>query len=133
MRYFRMNTSKTQWHNGFTLIEVMIALLIIAIALVTVIKVNHTVLNAQIYLEDKLNAVVIANNTIAEIQCGLVTPPFQQSATSFLNKTYFKTVQLEAISSTAIEKINVKIDNASHQNILTVSGFWDPNADALWH
>jgi general secretion pathway protein I len=127
-----MNRIKTQASNGFTLIEVMIALLIIAIALVTIIKVNHTVLSSQTYIEDKSNALILANNTIAEIQCGLMIASVTQSATDFLNKTYFKTVQIEKIPGTSVEKINVKIDNASHQKILLISGFWNPSEEALW-
>lgn len=61
-------------HNGFTLIEVMVALAVIALGLAAVIKTVTSTTNNTIYLRDKTFAYWVAQNQIAEIEVTTSSP-----------------------------------------------------------
>ena len=61
-------------HNGFTLIEVMVALAVIALGLAAVIKTVTSTTNNTIYLRDKTFAYWVAQNQIAEIELTTSSP-----------------------------------------------------------
>ena len=62
-------------HNkGFTLIEVMVALAVIAFGLAAVIKTVTSTTNNTIYLRDKTFAYWVAQNQIAEIEVSTSSP-----------------------------------------------------------
>ncbi len=61
-------------HNGFTLIEVMVALAVIALGLAAVIKTVTSTTNNTIYLRDKTFAYWVAQNQIAEIEVTTSNP-----------------------------------------------------------
>jgi len=63
-----MNKPPTKTARGFTLIEVMVALAIIAIALASLIKASGSHTNAAGYLKSKTLAHYVAMNEIAKIQ-----------------------------------------------------------------
>lgn len=58
--------------SGFTLIEVLVALAIIAIALLAVIKVTAQSVRETAQLKDKMSAHWVAMNVLAKVQVGLI-------------------------------------------------------------
>lgn len=76
--------------KGFTLLEVLVALVIIAIAFVSVFAAVSSHIQKLIYLENKIAAEWVALNVIEEIKLGVIT---QQNAEitgtkTMLNKNY---------------------------------------------
>lgn len=61
-------------NKGFTLIEVMVALAVIALGLAAVIKTVTSTTNNTIYLRDKTFAYWVAQNQIAEIELTTSSP-----------------------------------------------------------
>ncbi|OGO92435.1 MAG: type II secretion system protein GspI [Coxiella sp. RIFCSPHIGHO2_12_FULL_42_15] len=58
--------------RGFTLIEVLVALAIIAIALVAVVKIAGQSVRHTFKVKEKIAAHWVAMNVISEVQCGLI-------------------------------------------------------------
>ncbi len=61
-----------RYQKAFTLIEVLIALAILAIALVAVIKVTGQGANTAIHVKKKVSAHYAAMNVLAKLQVGLI-------------------------------------------------------------
>lgn len=61
-----MHADKPQ--TGFTLLEVLVAMVILSISLLAAIKVASEVTNSAIYLQDKTIAQWVAMNKVAEIR-----------------------------------------------------------------
>jgi general secretion pathway protein I len=61
--------------TGFTLIEVLVALMVIAFALAAAIKTTGTIVVNSVYLQDKTFAHWVAMNRLAEIQVENNWPP----------------------------------------------------------
>ena len=59
---------KLKQKNGFTLLEVLVAMVILSISLLAAIKVATEVTNSAIYLQDKTIAQWVAMNKIAEMR-----------------------------------------------------------------
>jgi general secretion pathway protein I len=66
--------SSNSHRKGFTLVEVMVALFIIAIGLVAVIKTVTATTTNTVYLRDKTFAYWVAQNQIAEIELTAASP-----------------------------------------------------------
>ena len=112
---------------GFTLIEVLIALLIIAIALAAVIKATNDSVHATIHVRNTMSAHWVAMNLISEMQTGQLKPPGSLSAISgksvMLNQTFSWTAtqdtRFKLIGSRRVD-VRVYLNN---KLINTVSGF----------
>lgn len=61
--------------KGFTLIEVLIALMILAIALVAVIKATQDSIRDTARVQDRITAQWVGLNVISSMQVGLIPPP----------------------------------------------------------
>ena len=59
---------KLKQKNGFTLLEVLVAMVILSISLLAAIKVASEVTNSAIYLQDKTIAQWVAMNKVAEMR-----------------------------------------------------------------
>lgn len=60
--------TRTQSQTGFTLLEVLIAMVILSVSLLAAIKVVSEVTSSAIYMQDKTIAQWVAMNKVAEIR-----------------------------------------------------------------
>jgi len=95
--------------RGFTLIEVMIALMVLAIALGAIIQaVGRTAENVS-YLRDKTFSHWVAMNKIAEWQ-SLNKPPKNGSGTETMaGQEWFWSVEVEDVSEVDVQQLRVEI------------------------
>ncbi len=70
---------KRKHKNGFTLIEVLVAMVILSISLLAAIKVATEVTNSAIYLQDKTIAQWVAMNKVAEMRLARKLPKMGRS------------------------------------------------------
>lgn len=62
-------------HTGFTLLEVLITIAVIAIALFAILRVTQQAARTTAYLQDKITADLVANDVMARVRAGLVLAP----------------------------------------------------------
>lgn len=102
---------------GFTLIEIILALTIIAIALTALLKVTaQNVVNTQ-RLEEKNSAHWVAMQGILMLQTGLLAVKLNQEvseSTLFLNKRWYWRATVHALPATSIQKIKIAV--SKHPN-----------------
>lgn len=112
--------------KGFTLIEVLIALMIIAIALVASARATYSSIYTTQHVREEVAAHWVAMNVISEIQVGLLN----QSAfnhtlygkTKMLHQTWNWTATMTE-NSLQLEKIVVNVQ-LQHRFIASVIGYY---------
>ena len=70
----QLQTSRCRRTRGFTLLEVLVAMVILSISLLAAIKVASEVTNSAIYLQDKTIAQWVAMNKVAEMRLAKKLP-----------------------------------------------------------
>ena len=113
--------------KGFTLIEVLIALVILAVALMAIVKATDTNIHNLDYLRDKMTAQWVADNVLANMQAGLLATPRetqQQGEIQMLNRTWYWQVTPEQQTNTAIKRINIAVTaTANGKPLANLIGF----------
>ncbi len=115
--------------NGFTLIEVMVALTIIAIALASLIKAsgNHT--HSAGILKNKTLAHYVAINEIVRLKLQPKWPDLGKThkSSEMAGVEWFWTLEVEKVSDENAPmrgvKVTVYLDDDRKQNITSVQGF----------
>ena len=120
-------TKKTLKTSGFTLIEVLIALLIIAIALAAVIKSTNDSVRASIHVRNTMAAHWVAMNLLSEIQIGTLTPPTSDHAirgkTKMLNQSWQWIIDVDpSIKIIGSQRLKIRV-YLKNKLITSVSGF----------
>lgn len=77
---------------GFTLIEILIALVIVVTAYTALLLTANRAIHHYLQLEKKLSGHWIAQNIAAEIQLGLISPPNGPTSTMFLGDKWVWTM-----------------------------------------
>ncbi len=67
-------------HKAFTLIEVMVALVILAIALMACLLTAQKVVESSAHMEQSMEAHWVASNILTQMQVGFLTKPEQEAA-----------------------------------------------------
>jgi general secretion pathway protein I len=120
---------KQRRQAGLTLIEVLVALAIIAIALTAIIKSVAENIRGISYLEDKTIAMYVAEQVINEVRVGLLPLPQTLSEkTEMLGKEWYWQAQETTSSNPRIKKINVKVYRQSPEDddaatVIDMDGF----------
>jgi general secretion pathway protein I len=117
----------TQNVRGFTLIEVLLALSILAIALTALLKATAENIRGTQHIKAKTISHWVAMQAIASLQSGLVPAHDNQNITkkmTFLGKTWFWNAQISSTSMPGVQKITIKTsDHADGPFINPLIGF----------
>ncbi len=99
--------------SGFTLIEVLIALLILSIALTAIIKSTSQNIRDTLYIQKKTIALWVGNEIMNEIIAGLRKPPMAPDAlkdkSTMLNETWSWAASLKPTPNPNIQEIDVAV------------------------
>lgn len=113
--------------RGFTLIEVLIALAIVAIALTAIVKASSSDIEDTIHLRDITIAHWVGGNAIHSLQLGLVpqtTGTTIRRQTQMLNHQWSWTASIHKTPNPLINEITVEVFSRNgKQKITTMQGF----------
>ena len=114
-----MKLSRKQHAPGFTLIEVLIALVILAIALLAVIKVTQDSINNATHVRNNLIAHWVGMNVISEVQVGLLAMPQDGEVSTgqqmYLGKRWQWRLGFDAASTQpSYRSVYVSVSQAGH-------------------
>ena len=101
---------KLTWSNGFTLIEVLLALAIIAIAFTALLKATSQDIVGTRRIKDKMISHWVATQAVQLIQLGLVKiTPAQtiNEVTTLFNEKWYWRASLEPTPIATIQKIHI--------------------------
>jgi len=109
---------------GFTLIEILVAVAILAIALTAVIRVIGVAVNNEQHLQQKTVAHWVAMNVLAEARTGVILTPaaggVQAGENSILGKVYLWQLTAETVPGLPVLKITVRVFDHDKKNSLEV-------------
>lgn len=103
--------------QGFTLIEVLVALAILAIALTALVKATSTDIEDANYLQQKTMALYAAVDTMNRIQLGLQEPAGEGSK-RFLGMDFSWKSQLFSTPTPALKRLRLTIHSRQSQRVL---------------
>lgn len=124
-----MNTKSV---SGFTLLEVMVALAVIALGMAAVIKTVTTTTSNTIYLRDKTFAYWVAQNQLAEIEVTAARPKtgFTDGEEKLAGLTWHWTRKIEGTEDPDTNRIEITVrkdKDKSAQNYATlITLFFNP-------
>jgi general secretion pathway protein I len=100
--------------NGFTLIEVLIALAIISIAMLAIIKTSTENIRGAAYLQDKMAAVWVGQQVLNEVRAGLYNQSLNEAdkikrTTTLLGKKWPWQLQEESTPNPRIQKVSINV------------------------
>jgi general secretion pathway protein I len=108
--------------QGFTLLEVMVALMIVAVVLLSLLRITALQANHLRYLEQKNIAQWIAVDTIAKIRVGLIPLSTSQGdiqgTTNQLNQNWYWFVHFTSTADPRAFRAQVAVKTASNGNSL---------------
>ena len=106
--------------QGLTLIEVLIALAIAAIALTAVIKATSQSIRGVTYLQNKSIAMWVAQEVMTEARLGLITLPPQSSplerTVTMLDRDWYVEASSEETPNKNIKKISTSVFSQPAEN-----------------
>ena len=107
------DVSASMPHQGFTLIEVLIALAIVSIAMTAIIKAATQNIRGTNYLQDKTIALWVGQQVLNEARVGLLTLPEnsnkQNEKTMMLGQDWYWQAVQEETPNSHIQKITVTV------------------------
>lgn len=104
---------------GFTLLEVLVALVILSIAFTAIFKAISSNAKSLLYLQNKTAASWIALNIIAEIQLKLIalSENSQQShQDAMFNRLWYWNAIVQATPNPSISRIDVSVKQTTHSS-----------------
>jgi general secretion pathway protein I len=115
---------KTNLQQGFTLIEVLIALAIVAIALIAIVQTSILTIENANYLKQKTIAIWVADNAIANLQLGLIQAPVTNAPMTMLNRQWYWSALEDQTRDKYVDKLSVTVrESPQKQPIVTLQSF----------
>lgn len=112
--------------EGLTLLEVLIALAVLALSLTAIVKATTVSVRETRYLRDKTIALWVAKKTLRQIQLDLITDhsPHLEMTTHMLGSEWFWTSDITSTKNSAIDNIEVTVRRKRDEPALIVlNGF----------
>ncbi len=115
--------------KGFTLVEVLVALLIVSLVfLSSILSLSEMTRNSG-YLQEKTLASLVASNLITQIQIGLIkADSVRDNRVEMAGINFYWSLNKGSSPLQDIEEINIEIKNISGKLIYTSKGYF-PKAD----
>lgn len=122
-------------NKGFTLIEVLIAVAVLAIALLAVTRVTSVAIRNSEYLQQKTVAHWVTMDTAANLEVGLTPVPAaggqQTGETKMLGKTYPWIVSAENVSGQPMVRAEVKVYAPGKKQLLDTAYGYFPQTSGV--
>lgn len=114
--------------TGFTLIEVVVAIAIVALGLMAVSRVVHDTVNNSAYLRDRTLATWIADNRLVEMRLGRELPSVDETEgeVEYGNQRWTWTATVSQTPVDELRRIDVRVRRADDEEDATlaqVTGF----------
>lgn len=108
-------------HNGFTLIEVLVALAIIGIALTAIIKSAGENIKSTQYLQQKMIASWVAERVINEARIGLIKVSSDETSdeTEMLDQSWIWKAKISESSNPRIKELHVSVFKKENDQEIT--------------
>ena len=124
-----MVVPQTDRHSGFTLIEVMVALFIVAIALPVFLKSMHGLLDNTSHMRDKTHAYWLAENKMQEMMLeheikGDVTKTRKrEDQEEFAGREWYWKVEMERTAVEQMYRMEISVGLEQDESLASLSGF----------
>lgn len=129
--------------RGFTLIEVVVAIAVVALGMMAVFRVVHDTVNNTAYLRDRTFATWIADNRLVEMRLGTELPSVDRTEgeVEFANQAWRWVASVSQTPVADLRRIDVRVrraDDPEDVALAEVSGFVGavamntPSSAALW-
>jgi general secretion pathway protein I len=114
--------------SGFTLIEVVVAIAVVALGMMAVFRVVHDTVNNSIYLRDRTLATWIADNRLVEMRLASDLPSVDETRgeVDYANDTWEWTATVSQTQVADLRRIDVRVrrkGNSPDSALAEVSGF----------
>jgi len=114
--------------SGFTLIEVVVAIAIVALGLMAVSRVVHDTVNNSTYLRDRTLATWIADNRLVEMRLGRELPSVDETEgeVDYGNQRWVWTATVSQTPVDELRRIDIRVrraDDAEDATLAQVTGF----------
>lgn len=110
-------------NKGFTLIEVLIALAILAISLTAIVKATSSDIDGTIRLKDTTISSLVAGNAVHMIQLGVInfgaTGQALSQVTTMLGEKWYWRAELQNTASANIKKLIISVRKKADKPIIT--------------
>ncbi len=110
--------------NGFTLVEVLIALLIVSLVFFSCLLTLSEMIRNTETLTDKTISALISNNIITQTKLGMIKDDVSSGNQVMLNHTWHWSIQRENTDVENLKKINVIVKNSKSNNSYEISSFY---------
>ena len=114
-------------NNGFTLIEVLIALAILSIALTAIIQSTSQNIKDTLYIQNKTIANWVGSEIIAETEAGILKvpdPPDKLSdETDMLGQKWIWQASLKPSPNPKIKELNVSVSIKSNEKLIQLTSY----------
>ncbi|WP_054676178.1 type II secretion system minor pseudopilin GspI [Parasalinivibrio latis] len=110
-------------HSGFTLLEVLVAMAIFAVAALSVMKATGQNANTLGYLEQKTFAAMVADNQLSLVKLsGRVPTGPQKGKSEMAGQTWYWTITPVATATNQLRAVDVSVaaDEKRKNNLVTV-------------
>jgi general secretion pathway protein I len=114
--------------SGFTLIEVVVAIAVVALGMMAVFRVVHDTVNNSIYLRDRTLATWIADNRLAEMRLASALPSVDETKgeVDYANARWQWTATVSQTQVSDLRRIDVRVrrlGDSEESSLAEVSGF----------